>query len=283
MSLSRLYEEQELAPDLRRLYADIRISFDLPFVPSLFKAAAGCPEYLKAMWHDLGPVARSREFQAAGLAMEEYTRSLAVSDGWRFPDQQRVLAEQKFSADDIEQLAAIVCIFARVLPRMLLFTRLVQRGYSGGQPGRVSAAKQASALSRMVTLHVPNERDAALRVWLIYNDIKKTTGADHVMSLLRVISPFPGYLASVWLEAKKLMRDDTFLAARDRVNKRTVALLNGLPVRDHRTIAKHVTPEQWKEVEEMVDGFARLLPQFALLAAVWQRSFPSVRSALFAA
>jgi Halocarboxylic acid dehydrogenase DehI len=283
MSLSRLYEEQELAPDLRRLYTDIRSSFDLPFVPSLFKAAAGCPEYLKVMWHDLGPVARSREFQAAGLAMEEYTRSLAVSDGWRFPDQQRVLAEQKFSADDIEQLAGIVCIFARVLPRMLLFTRLVQRGYSGGQPGRVSAAKQASALSRMVTLHVPNERDAALRVWLIYNDIKKTTGADHVMSLLRVISPFPGYLASVWLETKKLMRDDTFLAARDRVNKRTVALLNGLPVRDHRTSAKHVTPEQWKEVEEMVDGFARLLPQFALLAAVWQRSFPRVRSALFAA
>src|SRR5512146_930150 len=105
MALSRLYEEQELAPDLRRLYADIRTSFDLPFVPSLFKAAAGCPEYLKAMWHDLGPVARSREFHAAGLAMEEYTRSLAVSDGWRFSDQQRVLAEQKFSPDDIEQLA----------------------------------------------------------------------------------------------------------------------------------------------------------------------------------
>ena len=283
MALSRLYEEQELAPDLRRLYADIRTSFDLPFVPSLFKAAAGCPEYLKAMWHDLGPVARSREFQAAGLAMEEYTRSLAVSDGWRFSDQQRVLAEQKFSPDDIEQLAGIVCIFSRLLPRMVLFTRLVQRGYSGGQPGRVSSSKQASALSRLVTLHVPNERDAGLRVWLIYNDIKKTTGAHHVMSLFRVISPFPGYLASVWLEAKKMMQEDTFLAARDRVNKRTVALLNGLPVRDHRSSAKHVTPEQWKEIEQMVDSLARLLPQFALLAAVWQRSFPNVRSSLFAA
>ena len=283
MALTRLYEEPELAPEFRRIYADIRCSFDLPFVPSLFKASAGVPEYLKAMWHDLGPVARSREFQAAGLALEEFTRSLAVSDGWRFYDQQRVLAEQKFSPDDIEQLAGLVGIFARSLPRMLLFTRLAQRGYSGGQPGRVGSAKQVSALSRLVTLHVPNESEAGLRVWLIYNDIRKTTASNHVLSLLRVISPFPGYLASVWVEAKKVMREDSFLAARDRLNQRALGLLNRLPVRDHRAAAKHVTAEQWKQIEEMVDGFARLLPQFALLAAVWQRSFPNVRSGLFAA
>lgn len=284
MALTRLYEEHELAPEFRRIYGDIRGSLDLPFVPSLFKASAGNPEYLKAMWHDLGAVARSREFQAAGLALEEFTRSLAVSDGWRFSDQQRVLAEQKFCADDIEQLAAVVGIFARALPRMLLFARLAQRGYSGGQPGRrVSSGKQVSALSRLVTLHVPNESEAGLRTWLIYNDIKKTTASSTVMSLLRAISPFPGYLASVWVEAKKIMREDSFLAARDRVNKRALGLLNGLPVRDHRAAAKHVTAEQWKEIEEMVDGFTRLLLQFTLLATVWQRSFPNARSGLFAA
>ncbi len=283
MALTRLYEQHELAPELRRIYDDIRAAFDVPFVPSLFQAAAGVPEYLKAMWHDLGPVARSREFQAAGLAMEEFTRSLTVSDGWHFSDQQRILVEQKFSSDDIESVGGMVCVFARMLPRMLLFTRLVQRGYSGGQPGRVSGSKQVPALSRLVTLHVPNERDASLRVWLLYNDIRKTTGAQHVSSLLRVISPFPGYLASVWLEAKKIMREDSFLLARDRLNKRALGLLSGLPVRDHHAAAKHVTTEQWKEIEEMVDGFARLTPPFALLAAVWHRSFPSTRSALFAA
>jgi hypothetical protein len=283
MPLTRLYEEHELAPELRRLYSEIRCSFDLPFVPSLFKASAGNPEYLKAMWHDLAPVARSREFQAATLALEEFTRSLAVSDGWQFSDQQRVLAEQKFSPDDIEHFAGLVGLFVRALPCMVLFTRLAQRGYSGGQSGRVSSGKQVSALSRVVTLHVPNERDAGLRVWLIYNDIKKTTGSEHVISLLRAISPFPGYLASVWVEGKKIMREDSFLMARDRINKRALGLLGGLPVRDHRAAAKHVTAEQWNEIEQMVDGFARLLPQFALLAAVWQRSFPNVRSALFAA
>ena len=199
------------------------------------------------------------------------------------PLQERVLAEQKFCANDIEQLAGVVGMFVRSLPRMLLFARLAQRGYSGGQPGRVSSGKQVSALSRLVTLQVPNENEAGLRAWLIYNDIKNSTSSSHVMSLLRTISPFPGYLASVWVEAKKIMREYSFLAARDRINKRVVGLLNGLPLRDHRAAARHVTAEQWKEIEEMVDGFARLLPQFALLAAVWQRSFPSARSGMFAA
>jgi Halocarboxylic acid dehydrogenase DehI len=282
MALTRLYEETELTPELRRLYTDVRYSFDLPFVPSLFKACAGVPEYLKLMWNDLGPVARSREFQTAGLALEEFIRSLAVSDGLRFSDQQRVLAEQKFTPDDIEQFGGIVNIFMRALPRMALFARLMQRGYSGGQPGRVSSGKQLSALPRLVTLHVPNERDAGLRVWLIYNDIKKSTGSSHVLSLLRAISPFPGYLASVWVEAKKVMREDAFQLSRERVDKRAVALITGLPVRDHRA-ARHVTAAQWQDVEETVDGFARLLPQFSLLAAVWQRSFPRVRTAIFAA
>jgi hypothetical protein len=282
MALTRLYEPDELTPELRRLYNDIRNSFDLPFVPSIFKACAGVPEYLKVMWNDLGPVARSREFQAAGLALEELIRSLAISDGLRFSDQQRVLAEQKFSPDDIEQLAGIVNIFMRTLPRMALFVRLMQRGYSGGQPGRVSSGKPVSALSRLITLHVPNERDAGLRVWLIYNDIKKSTGSTHVLSVLRAVSPFPGYLASVWVEAKKVMREDSFQLSRERIDKRALALITGLPVRDHRT-AKQVTFAQWKDIEETVDGFARLLPQFALMATVWQRSFPRVRSALFAA
>lgn len=282
MALTRLYEDNELTPELRRLYTDIRYSFDLPFVPSIFKACAGVPEYLKLMWNDLGPVARSREFQTAGLALEELVRSLAISDGLRFSDQQRVLAEQKFTPDDIEQFAGIVSIFLRALPRMALFARLMQRGYSGGQPGRVTSGKQIAALPRLVTLHVPNERDAGLRVWLIYNDIKKATGSNHVLSILRAISPFPGYLASVWVEAKKVMRDDSFQLSRERIDKRALGLITGLPVRDHRT-AKQVTFAQWKDIEESVDGFARLLPQFAMMAAVWQRSFPRTRTALFAA
>lgn len=273
MSLTRIYEEHEVGPELRRLYGDIRSSFDLPYVPTIFKLTAGVPEYFKVMWDDLAPVARSKEFQTASKALEEYCRSQAVSGGWKFSDQQRVLAGQKFSYNDIEQLGAIVATFTRGLARMALFTRLMQRGYAGGQKGRITAGKQASALSRMVTLHIPNESEAGLRVWLIYSDIKRTLGTQNVLSIYRTLAPFPAYLASVWMDSKKLMNDGGFARARDEVSKRTAGLGLGLPVRDHRAACKQVQATQWRDIEELVDAMARISPGFTLLSAVWQRSF----------
>jgi hypothetical protein len=280
MAFTRAFEEHEVPPDLKRLYADIRSSFDLPFVPTLFKVLAASPEYIKLMWNDMGTLARSKEFHVASRALEEMVRSLVVRGGWRFPDQQRILAAQKFTVDDMEALGAIPPMFTRTLCQMALFTRLMQRGYSGGQRGRSTENRQASALSRIITLHVPNERDASLRVWLIYSEIKKSTGTRNVMSLFRVLAPFPGYLASMWLDSKKLLADSSLASAREQVAKRVAALLVGLPVKDHRSAGKNIAPATWREIEETVDGFARLLPQFALLSEVWHRSFPQYQSAV---
>jgi hypothetical protein len=278
MSLTRLYEEHELSPEVRRIYGDVRASFDLPFVPSLFKVLAGSPDYLKAVWDDLGPVARSREFQSASRALTEFAYSLAVSGGWGFSDPQRVLAAQKFSNNDIEQLGGIARNFTRASATMGLFARLLQKGYSGGQPGRISNGRQASALARMITLHVPAESDAGLRVWLIYSDIRRTLGTRTVLSLYRILSPFPAYLAAVWLDCKKTITDPAFARSRDELNKRALALLTGIPVKDHRATARSIAPAQWRDIEEAVDAGARLAPQITLLTAIWERSFAGVGS-----
>ena len=275
MAFTRAFEEQEVSPEVRRTYAEIRSGFDLPFVPTVFKLISACPEYLKGMWQDLGQVAYSREFQAASHAFREIAHSAAVGGGWSFSDQPQVLASEKFSNADIAVIGGIIGLFARATVQMALFTRLMQRGYSGGQKGRVSPSRQVSALAQMVNVHVPNEREAGLRVWLIYSDIKRTTGAKSVLSLYRVLSPFPGYLNSAWLDSKKLLTDSAFLEARAEMNRRARALLTGFPVKDHRAQLKEVDTTQWREIEETVDGFASLLPQFVLLTAIWQRSFPT--------
>lgn len=283
MALTRAYEEHEVPPEIRRIYAGIRVGFDLPFVPSIFKLAAGIPEYLKVLWKDLESVISSREFETASRALQEIAHSAAVSGGWSFSDQPGVLAADKFSNADIRVIGGIVGLFARATAQVGLAARLMQRGYSGGQRGRVTRLKQVSALAQMVRIHIPNEREAGLRVWLIYSDIKKTTGAKNVLSVFRALSPFPSYLASAWLDSKKLLADSAFTAAAEDLNRRTRALLAGLPVRDHRTILKELDPAAWREIEETVDGFARLLPQFVLLTSVWQRSFPSASRLIGAA
>lgn len=275
MSLARAFEEHEVGPDLRRIYQEARTALDLPFTPTLFKVCAGAPEYLKLMWADLGPVARSKEFHSAAKALGELVRSDAAQGGWRFGDQTRALAGERFSRPDIQVLAEVPPIFTRTLCQMALFSRLMQRGYSGGQRGRVGDCKQAAAMSRLFRLQIPNEKDAGLRTWLLYADIKRTTGSKHVLSLFRLLSHFPGYLAATWMDAKKVMSDPAFQRAKEDVAKRTLSLLNGLPVRDHRAAAgRRISHAEWRDIEETVDGFARATPQFALMCAVWQRSFP---------
>jgi hypothetical protein len=283
MALTRAYEEHEVTPELRRLYGNVRTSFDLPFVPTLFKVTAAIPEYLRKVWEDLGPVCRSKEFQAAARAFQEVAHSTAVTGGWTFSEQSKMLAAEKFSNADIRVIGGVISLFHRAMAQGALFARLMQRGYSGGQRGRVSASKQVSALSQMVQIHVPNEREAGLRVWLIYSEFKKTTGAQVVPGLYRVLSPYPGYLASAWLDSKKLFQDPSFIGARDELNRRARALLAGLPVKDHRALLKDVDTAKWREIEETVDSFARLLPQFVLLTAVWERSFPGTSRLIGAA
>lgn len=283
MALTRAYEEHEVPSELRRLYAGVRSGFDLPFVPTIFKLVAGIPEYLRKMWADLQPVVRSREFQGAAQALQELAHSASVSGGWTFSDQPKTLAAEKFSNADIRVIGGMVNLFSRSSAEMALFVRLMQRGYSGGQRGRVTGSRQLSALAQMVRIDIPNEREAGLRVWLIYSDIKKTTGAKSVLSIYRALAPFPGYLASAWLDSKKLLTDPSFVAARDDLNRRVRALLTGLPVKDHRALLKELDPAKWREIEETVDGFARNLPQFVLLTAVWQRSFPSASRLIGAA
>ncbi len=275
MSLTRAYEEHEVAPDLRRVYSSVRNSLDLPFVPTLFKLLSAAPEYLKTTWSLLEPVASSKEFRAASGALQELAHSKAVSGGWTFSDQPKVLAADKFSNTDIRVFGGIVGLFARATAQMALFSRIMQRSYSGGQRGRVTSSKQISALSQMVNIHIPNEREAGLRVWLIYSDIKKTTGAKVVPDVYRVLAPFPAYLASAWIDSRRVLADPAFVSAQEELNRRTRALLTGIPVRDQRNLLEKLSPEQRYDIEETVDDHARILPQFVLLTSVWERSFPS--------
>ncbi|ABF39791.1 hypothetical protein Acid345_0786 [Candidatus Koribacter versatilis Ellin345] len=282
MSLQRALEVNELAPDLRPIYDEVRSAFDMPYVPTIFKAAAGNSTYIREMWDDLYEVACSKEFHASAETLNQFINAQVIGTRWRFSNQERLLTAQKFSPADVRVMAGVASTFQRALPRMALFTRLMQRGYSGGQRGRVSARHGSSPFARMITLHIPSESEASLRTWLIYSEIKRNTASKQVPSMFRAISPFPGYLASVWVDTKRLFADREFLQARDELSRRTLTLLHGLPVSDHRALMDDLHPEQWREIEQLVDGFARLVPQFAIAAAVWRRSFASAQSQLMA-
>ena len=69
---------------------------------------------------DLAETARSREFQAATRALEEYAYSQVLGGEWRMNDQHKALAGQGFSNTDMEMLAAgIKTLYGRVIAEPL--------------------------------------------------------------------------------------------------------------------------------------------------------------------
>jgi hypothetical protein len=74
------------------------------------------------------------------------------------------------------------------------------------------------------------------------------------------------------MDWKKTLKNPSVQRGRDEVSRRSAGLITGLPVGDHRVNGK-VKPEQWREIEETVDGFVRMLPLFALVTAAWRKSF----------
>ncbi|MGD0975385.1 MAG: hypothetical protein ABR866_14950 [Candidatus Korobacteraceae bacterium] len=65
--------------------------------------------------------------------------------------------------------------------------------------------------------------------------------------------------------------------------RRAAACVTGIPVHDHRKLARHISAEQWSEVEETVDDCVRLLPLYTLLTATWRRSFAIEQTVIRAA
>src|SRR3954468_6802163 len=172
MAFTRAWEENDVSRDIKRIYTDARSALNLPYIPTMLKVLANQPEYLKAAWNDVGPVVRSKEFHSAALALEEYVYSLVVAGGWKFNEQRRELQDQRFSVEDTIFVADAVAIFAHGLPQILLLARLLQAGRRGGRRPQVGHLNETSMIAQALSIHVPNEREAGLRSWLIYNDIK---------------------------------------------------------------------------------------------------------------
>src|SRR5258708_8975508 len=103
-------------------------------------------------------------------------------------------------------------------------------------------------------MHIAQEREAGLRVWLIYSDIKKTAGAKVVPVVYRVLSPFPAYLASAWIDSRRVLPEPAFVRAQEELNRRTRALLTGIPVRHHRAFLEKLSTEQRHDIAETSDS-----------------------------
>ncbi len=112
MSTVALVEESEATADVAAIYADIRTTFGMPFVPAMFRAIAHHPAYLKASWE------RVKVIMGPGLIDRKTKEMIAVAvsaaNGCDYCVQAHTAALKSMGTKDAElvELMAVVDLFS---------------------------------------------------------------------------------------------------------------------------------------------------------------------------
>lgn len=112
MSTVALVEESAASGEVAAIYADIRATFGLPFVPAMFKAIAHHPAYLKTSWE------RVKVVMGPGLIDRKTKEMIAVAvsaaNGCDYCIQAHTAALKGMGSNDAEivELMAVVDLFS---------------------------------------------------------------------------------------------------------------------------------------------------------------------------
>lgn len=112
MSTVALVEEPEASTEVAAIYADIRATFGMPFVPAMFKAIAHHPAYLKVSWE------RVKVIMGPGLIDRKTKEMIAVAvsatNGCDYCVLAHTAALKGMGSNDAEivELMAVVDLFS---------------------------------------------------------------------------------------------------------------------------------------------------------------------------
>jgi hypothetical protein len=115
-----MVEEHHADADLRALYGDIKVTLNLPFVNSDYKAMARWPSYLKLAWDELKP--RLSEPPYATVRQSIHDLALDAVDRLPYPYRmdRRAAAAVGMSAAEIDELCRTILLFQWLLSGLIL-------------------------------------------------------------------------------------------------------------------------------------------------------------------
>lgn len=112
MATVKYVEEAEAPDEIRKIYADIKEWFGLPFVPNLFKAMANHPAYLEISW------ARVKVIMGPGTLDRKTKEVIAVAVSaannceYCVNAHTAALTKMGFGDAEITELMAVVDLFS---------------------------------------------------------------------------------------------------------------------------------------------------------------------------
>lgn len=198
---------------IRPVYEDIRKTLRVPFVNFIFRTLANEPDYFRAAWAGVRPVARTRDFEQAADAL----RSQALVEPR--PEAPGVVWSTLGEAD---QARAFTRSILYVLPKLLLVATAFAEALdaaSGASDAPEAPASPAGPRGDRLPYGVPEDRvqvpmvapeRADEKVKALFEAIKQQHGHPGVASYFRSLAQWPDLLEAVWERIAPQVNSDRY-------------------------------------------------------------------------
>jgi hypothetical protein len=192
----RLVREQDASPDIRAIFEEIKQTIGLPYIPIIYQAYASLPLFLVAHWERFRPVISSRNFFELGdrLRADAYTRAHNYFD---IPDLCEQVQELRFSSGAKEELTETFEQFYYADPLLLLISAAQQQAFEGPTGSATVSSLPVHPEFKTKPVFVDDE-SASPQVSKIFEETKKSLGLPVVISDVRALARWPGFLHSYW-------------------------------------------------------------------------------------
>ena len=224
MTALREVAEAEATGDVALVYEEIRRTYAVPYVSSLFRHLATYPGLLPWAWRILRPALLSGAVQRIAWEQVDIAELAPLS-----PLSREALARLGVDAAVLPAIRTVCESFARVSPINLVvaacLARLLGEGRSGAEPSAVTVepADLPAPLPAMPGMIPAAEMTPETRAVLATFETE-LAGEVFVPGLWRILAHWPGFLGSLSASFAPLLRDPVVLDACERIAERITSV-----------------------------------------------------------
>ena len=224
MAQLREVAETEATGEVALVYEEIRRTYAVPYVSSLFRHLAVYPGLLPWAWRILRPALVSGAVQHLAWRRVDVTELPPLP-----PLTREALASLGVDAASLPAIRTVCESFTRVSPINLFvaacLARLLGEGQSGAEPAAIALepADLPAPLPAMPGMVPAAEMSPGTRVVLATFETE-LAGEVFVPGLWRILAHWPGFLGSLSASLAPLLRDPAVLDACERIAERITAV-----------------------------------------------------------
>ena len=277
MTALREIAEAEATGDVALVFEEIRRTYAVPYVSSLFRHLAVYPGLLPWAWRILRPALVS------GAAQHLAWRRVDIAELPPLPPLTReALARLGADAASLPAIRTVCESFARVSPINLVvaacLARLLGEGQSGAEPTAVTLepADLPAPLPAMPGMIPAAEMTPETRAVLATFETE-LAGEVFVPGLWRILAHWPGFLGSLSSSLAPLLRDPAVLDACERLADRITSVAPSvLATLDPPAERAPLTPAETAAVLSAIQTYRGTSPQMVGFGTLILKALPAL-------